>query len=170
MAIPIREMHAVLLRYFAAEKQESLLFVAAGVAALAISAFLLRGGGPYRGMILPLAAVALIQLGVGGSVYLRTDRQVAGLSAQLERVPAVYRSEETARMEKVLSGFRLYKTVEIALLAAGIGLALLFPRRDLPYSAGIGLVSQASLMLVLDLFAERRAREYLDALAGLAGG
>lgn len=170
MTLSTREMHALLIRYFAAEKQEGLLFVAVGVAALVVSAFLLRGGGPYRGMALPLAAVALIQLGVGGGVWLRTDRQVADLSARLDRESAAYRVAETARMEKVMSGFRLYKAVEIALLAAGIGLALLFPSRDVLYSAGIGLVAQAALMLVLDLFAERRAREYLDALARLAGG
>jgi len=102
-------MQALLLRYFAAEKQESLLFVAAGLAALVAAALLLRGGGPR------------------------------------------------------------YQAVEIALLAAGIGLCPAFPRRQGWYAAGIGLLVQAALMLVLDLFAGKRGRDYLDAIARLGG-
>ena len=162
-------MQGAVIRYFAAEKQESLLFAAAGVVALAAAALLLRGGGPYRAMAWPLAAVAVIQLAVGGSVFLRTDRQVAALEARLAADPAGFRAEEAARMDRVMAGFRLYKAVEIALLAAGIGLALAFPRREGWYAAGIGLLAQASLILVLDLFAEKRGRDDLDAIARLGG-
>ncbi len=164
-----RAMLAELVRYFAAEKQESLLFVAAGLAALVAAALLLRGSGPYRAMAWPLAAVAAIQLAVGGTVLLRTDRQVAGLEARLAANPAGFRDLEAARMERVMAGFRLYKAVEIALLAAGIALCLAFPRREGWYAAGIGLLVQAALMLVLDLFAEKRGRDYLDAVARLGG-
>ena len=162
-------MQGALVRYFAAEKQESVLFVAAGAVALLAAALLLRGGGPYRAMAWPLAAVAVIQLVVGGSVFLRTDRQVAALEARLSTDPAGFRAEETARMDRVMAGFRLYKALEIALMATGVALALAFPRRDGPYAVGIGLLSQAALMLVLDLFAEKRGRDYLDAVARLAG-
>ncbi len=164
-----RTMQAELVRYFAAEKQESLFFVAAGLAALVAAALLLRGSGPYRAMAWPLAAVAAVQLAVGGTVLLRTDRQVAALEARLAADPAGFRDVEAARMERVMGGFRLYKAVEIALLAAGIGLALAFPRRQGPHAAGIGLLIQAALMLVLDLFAEKRGRDYLDAIARLGG-
>jgi hypothetical protein len=81
-------------------------------------------------MAWPLAAVAAIQLAVGGTVLLRTDRQVAALEARLAADPAGFRDLEAARMERVMAGFRLYKTVEIALLAAGIALCLAFPRRE----------------------------------------
>lgn len=162
-------MQGQLVRYFAAEKQESLLFLAAGLVALLAAALLLRGGGPYRAMAWPLAAIAVIQVAVGGAVLLRTDRQVGALEARLVADPAGFRSEESARMERVMAGFRLYKAVEIALLAAGIGLALAFPRREGWYAAGIGLLLQAALMLVLDLFAEKRGRDYLDAIGRLGG-
>jgi hypothetical protein len=164
-----RAMQGALVRYFAAEKQESLLFVAAGAVALLAAALLLRGGGPYRAMAWPLLAVAVIQLAVGGSVFLRTESQVATLEARLAADPTGFRTEETQRMRRVMAGFRLYKAVEIALLAAGIALALAFPRREGPYAAGIGLVVQAALMLVLDLFAEKRGRDYLEAVARLGG-
>ena len=87
-------MQGALVRYFAAEKQESLLFVAAGAVALLAAALLLRGGGPYRAMAWPLLAVGVIQLAVGGSVFLRTESQVATLEARLAADPAGFRAEE----------------------------------------------------------------------------
>lgn len=170
MPIAPRDLQASLLAYFGAEKAESAVFVALGGAALVASALLVRGGGPYRAMAFPLVAIAFIQLGVGGAVWLRTDRQVAALGAQLEAAPAAFRAEETARMEKVMASFRLYKAIEIALLAAGIGLCLAFPRREAIYAAGIGLIVQPAAMLVADLIAEARGRSWLEAVSRLPAG
>jgi hypothetical protein len=158
------EMREAMLSHFAAEKQEALILLLVGAAALAVSALLLRGGGAWRAMAIPVGAVALIQLAVGGSVYLRTDRQVAGLEAQLAAAPADHRSGEMIRMDRVMSGFRLYKAVEVALLLAGVALTVLFPHRQGLYAIGTGLVMQPAFMLVLDLFAERRGHLYLEAL------
>jgi hypothetical protein len=121
-------------------------------------------------MAIPLVLIALIQIGVGGSVYLRTDGQVAALSAQLAKEPAAYVSAETARMEKVMAGFRTYKVVEIAIFALGVALSYAFARRPMAYSAGIGCILQASAMLVADLFAEHRGQAYLDAVRALGRG
>lgn len=162
-------MQARMAAYFAAEKQEGLVFLAAGLLALGASIWLWRSASPYRAMLYPLGAVALIQLGVGPGVYLRTGGQVADLSAKLAATPAAYRAEETARMEKAMRGFQVYKAIEIAVLAAGIALALLAPHRPALYAAGIGCIAQGALMLVLDLFAEARGREYLAALRALTG-
>ena len=161
-------MRESMIGYFQAEKQEAAIFVAVGAVALAVALLLLRGGGPWRAMAWPLGAVALIQLAVGGAVHLRTDGQVAALEARLATDPAAFRAEEAARMEKVMAGFRTYKAVEVALLAAGIALALLFPGRQALLAAGVGLIIQPAFMLVLDLFAEHRGRAYLAALARLA--
>jgi hypothetical protein len=104
---------------------------------------------------------------LGTSVYLRTERQVVALAGMLEEAPADYRREETARMERVMAGFRLYKALEIALLAAGLAPCLTFRRQEALYAAGVGLVIQSALMLVLDLFAEKRCQDYLDAVQRL---
>lgn len=160
-------MQAAMVAYFSAEKQESLLFVLVGVAAIAASAYLLARRHRLRAMAYPLIAIALIQIAVGGSVYLRTDEQVATLQAQLALAPAAYRAEELARMDKVSAGFRLYKGIEIALIVAGAVMIAGFRRRQALLAAGIGLVLQASIMLVLDLFAERRAEHYIEAIRQL---
>jgi hypothetical protein len=158
---------AALLRYFSAEKQESLLFLAAGMLAFAVSAWLVAIGHPYRGMAVPLVAIGIIQLVVGGTVYARTDAQVAALRAELGANPARFKAAELVRMTRVIGAFTVYKTIEIAILAGGIALTLLFRHRAFLYAAGIGAIAQASLMLVLDLFAEKRADVYVDAIRRL---
>ena len=151
-------MLRAMLRYFAAEKAESTVFILAGIAAAVASYFVWPG--PYRGAAYPLAAVGLIQLAVGGAVFLRTDAQVRALSDQLLRDAARYRERELARMRKVMANFRLYRAAEIALLAAAL-VALLVPgRSQFVRSAAVGLAIQSALLLVLDLFAERRGRDY----------
>ncbi|MFP2912096.1 hypothetical protein ACLESD_45160 [Pyxidicoccus sp. 3LFB2] len=157
-------MQAQLLRYFAEEKAESALFVIAGVLALAASLWLWRTGSSYRAMAFPLVAVAFIQLAVGGSVYLRTDGQVAALTAQLVQAPAAFQVAELARMDVVMRNFTLYKLIELVLLAAGIAMTYAFRHREALYAVGLGLVIQAGVMLVADLFAEKRGDTYLAAL------
>lgn len=159
-----------MVRYFAEEKAESWLFVLVGVAAIGLAVWLVRTGSGYRGMAWPLVGVGLIQLVVGGAVLLRTDGQVAGLLVELARSPAAVRAVEVPRMEVVMRNFQLYKVIEIALLAVGIALTYAFRRKEVLYGVGVGLVLQSSVMLVLDLFAERRGDTYLEALQALPGG
>lgn len=162
-------MQEHMIRYFSAEKNESLIFVSVGVLALALGAWLLVRGQAtgYRGMAYPLIAIALIQISVGGSVYLRTDAQVAALRAQHERDPAAFRAAEGARMEKVMRAFATYKVAEIVLFAVGVALTYAFRRREGLYAAGIGLIIQSGIMLTLDLFAERRGDAWLAAVRAL---
>jgi hypothetical protein len=159
-----------MLAYFHAEKQEALLFLLVGVTALVASGLLLRGDGPWRSMAWPLTAVAAIQVVVGLTVFLRTDAQMAGLLAKLASDPAAYRTEELARMSRVMSSFLLYEVVELVLIAAGVALTALHPGRQPLYAIGVGLLIQASFMLVLDLFAAQRGRAYVEAVARLATG
>jgi hypothetical protein len=157
-------MARAMLDYFAAEKAESAIFLMAGVLAVAVSVLLLRSASEYRAMSYPLIAIGLLQIGVGGSIYARTDRQVVELRAELERDADAYRAVEVPRMKKVSAGFGLYKVIEIALLALGVALTFAFKNRPALYAVGIGLIMQSSVMLVLDLFAERRADRYSAAL------
>lgn len=159
-------MRATLASYFAAEKGESVVFVACGAIALLVSAWLWISGNTYKGLAIPLVLIGLIQIGVGGAVYLRTDEQVATLTAQLASEPSAFAKAEAARMKKVLTSFRTYKLVELAIFALGVALTFAFAKRPMVYSAGIGCIAQAAVMLVCDLFAEHRGQAYLDAVRG----
>jgi hypothetical protein len=147
--------------YFAGEKQESLLFVAAGLVAVGLAAWLLAKHHRLRAMALPLLAIACIQLIVGVVVYQRTDGQLAALSAEVQVTPAAFKVGETARMQAVMKDFSIYKTIEIALLAGGLLSMVLLRRHASALGIGAGLALQAALMLWLDLFAEARGKDYL---------
>jgi hypothetical protein len=107
---------------------------------------------------------------VGGTVYLRADGQVAALMAQLVSAPTAYQAAEVARMEAVMRSFALYKVIELALFAAGVVLTYVFRQREMLYAVGVGLVVQSSLMLVADLFAEKRGDTYLEQVRVLSVG
>jgi hypothetical protein len=160
-------MQEQLISYFTAEKQESLIFMVVGAGAIIVSILLWRNESSYKPMMYPLTAIALIQLVVGSSVYFRTDIQIALLSKQLRENPEQYRSEEIARMTIVNKNFVMYKYIELSLLSIGILLTLFVSRTNDWYAIAIGLIIQSALMLVADLFAERRAYEYVVSIKEL---
>jgi hypothetical protein len=153
--------------YFAGEKQESLLFIAVGLLAIGISVWLWMNGHRLKSMAYPLVAIALMQIVVGASVYLRTDTQQSTLSVQLKANPAVLKVEETSRMQTVLKNFSIYKTVEMVLLIFGVGMIAFLQRHDMAAGIGVGLVLQAAFTLTLDIFAETRGADYLSAIGAI---
>jgi hypothetical protein len=156
-------------KYFNAEKAESLLFVAVGLVALALATyFLIKIKHPYfTGMAYPLVAIALIQLVVGGSVYVRSPKDIERVQTIVKQTPSKIKLEEIPRMEVVMKNFVLYRWIELGLLLTGIALFLLSGPSTLWKGVGIGLSIQAGFMLLLDFFAESRGRVYLDFLRGL---
>src|SRR5687767_11997298 len=130
---PVNEMHVAVITYFAGEKRESLLFMMAGGAAIAASLYLWVTASPLRAMAFPLVAVALIQLAVGWTIYSRTDRQASEMHKLLAKDSPGFTRTEVPRMEKVRRSFRIYKAIEIALLAAGVAGIFLLRERPALY-------------------------------------
>lgn len=164
----IQQMQQEIVRYFLAEKYESLIFVGVGVVALCVSVWLWVSESSFAAMFkaisYPLVAVGLIQLVVGGTVYLKSDNQIETFSAQVQSAPATYKAEELKRMDVVNKNFTLYKWIEVALLLTAIATTFIVSRNSPWYAAAIGLFIQAALMLVADLFAEHRAHHYMDCI------
>ncbi len=154
--------------YFIAEKQESVIFVVVGLLAIGFSLWLWMNGHRLKSMAYPLVVIALMQIVVGGTVYLRTDSQVSILSAQLQVNPAALKAEETARMETVMKNFSIYKSIEMLLLIMGVGMIAFFQRHDVVAGIGVGLVLQAAFTLTLDIFAETRGADYLSVVQSIA--
>jgi hypothetical protein len=157
---------AALVRYFQAEKQAGALCLALGVVALAVSIAVWRSGWVFRAIVFPLGLVGVLQVGIGATLLLRTDRQVAGLARAFEESPEEAARIELARMARVNASFRLIEIFEIVLLAAGVVLAMGFRARPVLVGVGMGLVLQAGAMLVFDVIAEQRAHVYVDWLKG----
>ena len=115
--------------YFGAEKNEALLFIGVGIVAIVLSLLLVRRRSALRGMAGPLVAIALIQLVVGGTVYLRSDEQMAMLLQQQQSQPESFKAAETQRMKAVIANFVLYRNIEIGLLALGMAIVVALRRR-----------------------------------------
>ncbi len=162
-------------KYFIAEKQESLLFLIVGIAAimLAIIFFIFIRSNPlfYKGAAIPLLAIGIVQCVVGFTVYSRSNKQMNEVAYNIGMEPVSYtRTQELPRMETVMKNFVIYRWVEIALIVTGIVLIFLFranPDRSFWYGLGITLAIQAFLMLGADFFAERRGGVYTEELENL---
>jgi hypothetical protein len=156
-------------RYFMAEKQESLLFVVIGVAAVlaAIAFYFLLRSSFFKGAVIPLVFVGLIELVVGYTVYKRSDGDRIRNVYAYDMNPAELKMKEIPRMEKVNRNFVIYRWVELALLVAGLILSMVYgqnPGRSFWYGFGIALSLQAGIMLVADYYAEKRALKYTRGL------
>ncbi len=156
-------------KYFHAEKSESLLFIAVGVAAIAIGLyFYLQIKTPYhKGLAISLSLIALIQLTVGSTVFVRSPKDIVRVQQIVEKAPERIRTEEIPRMKTVMKNFVLYRYVELALLLIGIVLAFAFAPQTFWKGIGLGLALQSGIMLLLDYFAEKRGQEYMEYLSGI---
>lgn len=153
-----------ILKYFRAEKDAGLYIIIVGAVILLLSAWFWWSGSRYRAMAIPLTVFAILEVTVGATIYLRTDKQIDTLTEQYYTDRDQYGREETARMENVMSGFRIYKVAEIVVLIAGLALLVIYRQRPAFAAVGLGLVLQSGILLAFDVIATQRAQIYLDAL------
>ncbi len=159
-------------KYFAAEKQESLLFLVIGIVAilLAITFFFILKTNFYKGAAIPLLVIGLIQVTVGFTVYKRSDGDRIRNVYAFDMNPGELQDKELPRMEKVNKTFVIYRWLEIALILAGIILIMMFrlrPEKSFLFGLGVTLSIQAFLMLGADYFAEKRAHIYTNQLKAI---
>jgi len=150
--------------YFDAERFGALLFLLAGALAIALAMLLLRRRSSLRGMAVPLVVVALVQLGVGFTVWQRSPGQAASSAQQFREAPTAFLRVERARMGTVIADLQRYRSLQLGLLALGMALVVLLRNREFWFAVGLGLVLQAALLLALDHFAQARAHGYFDTL------
>ena len=152
--------------YFEAEKHEGILFVFIGLTAIVFAVFFLTFQREmfYRGMAFPLIAVALLQIVVGGSVWIRSPKDIARVERFIQSTPEQIEKSEIPRMQVVMNNFVIYRYVEISLLIFGLLAMFYLGNHVFMRGIGIGLFIQSAIMLSLDFFAERRAAEYFQYL------
>jgi cytochrome b subunit of formate dehydrogenase len=152
-------------KYFIAEKQESLLFIGIGIAAMIIAllGIFVWKTQFWRGSSIPFIAIALLQIVVGYTVYTRSDADRIRVLYALDMNPDDLKSKELPRMETVNKNFVVYRYVEIVLLITGIILIALYKAnldKQFIYGIAVALAVQSALMLGADYFAEKRALIY----------
>lgn len=155
--------------YFRGERVESLVFIAPfGLFCLMMAAAALRveRNAFGWGFAVPMILLALLGLGVGGGVGLRTPGQLEKLTTQYQQDPKTFLAEELPRMEKVNRNWPIYRAAWITFVLAGLGLRFGLSA-DWAHGLGIGLMFLGAAGIIIDGFAERRAHVYVDALQAL---
>ncbi|MBC7888773.1 MAG: hypothetical protein H7Z13_12925 [Ferruginibacter sp.] len=152
-------------KYFIAEKNESLLFIIIGVAAivLAIVLFFYLKTTWCKGAAIPFLIVGLAHLVAGTIVFKRSDRDRIRNVYAFEMNPGELGTREIPRMEIVNKNFVIYRYTEIILLLVGLGLFFYFrlhPDKSFWIGFGVALAIEAAASLSADYFAEKRAEIY----------
>ncbi len=154
------------VKYFNAEKNESLLFIFVAIIAFLVSIYFLLKikVSFFSGISLALMMIAAIQLFVGSTVYFRSSKDIERVTTFIENDRGKIQSEEIPRMKIVMKNFVIYRYVEMALTILGLILFFFFPSQTFWKGVGVGLFIQSILMLSFDYFAEKRGTEYLQYL------
>ncbi len=151
------------VKYFSGEKIESYLFMTIGVIAFAMALyfFFVLKTTFWKGVAIPFILVAFMEFVVGFTIVTRSSKDVIRVKTYMKKEPEKIQTNEMPRMEKVLSNFVIYRYVEIALIILGIVLMYSSMIDTFWRGVGLGLFIQASIVLSLDFFAERRGHNYM---------
>jgi hypothetical protein len=114
----------------------------------------------WKGAAIPFIIVALLEFVVGYTIVRRSPKDIARVEKYMLKDPQSIKTLEIPRMEKVLNNFVMYRYVEIALIILGIILMYSSINDTFWRGIGLGLFIQASIVLSLDFFAERRGHIY----------
>ncbi len=156
-------------KYFLAEKAESWVFMAIGIAGLLLSviAFFFLKTSFYKGAAVPLLLIGLLLGIIGFTIYKRSDEDRIRNVYALSMNPGELKEKELPRMEVVMKNFIVYRYVEIAMAILGIALFFYFNNNQVQSfwkGVGIALAIMALVALTADYFAEKRGQVYIDQL------
>jgi hypothetical protein len=158
-----------IIKYFNAEKAESLLFIGFGVFAILLSVYFLFFIKEifWKGLAIPLLFFSIIQIVIGATIYTRSPKDNLRVETILKYEPGKIQSEEIPRIEKVMKNFVYYRYFEITMIFLGI--ILMYALSDYGFwkGFGLGLFIQCAVLLSLDFFAERRGYIYIQYLKEL---
>jgi hypothetical protein len=159
-----------MVKYFNGEKTESYIFILIGVIALAMALYFILAlkSSFWKGVAIPFLIVALLEFVVGYTIVTRSPKDIARVETFIQKEPQSIKTLEIPRMEKVLRNFVIFRYAEIALIILGIALMYSSMNDTFWRGIGLGLFIQASIVLCLDFFAERRGHIYLEYLNQLS--
>ena len=156
--------------YFGWEKSESAVFLALGFLGIGLGLFFwwYHKSSLLQGAIAPLLILGLISGIVGGTIFFRTDAQVAALKQTYQQDSGRFFTEEQVRMHNVNRNWAIYKIIELVIILAAVILLFLAYRRDFWAGFAMAALLMASALMVLDVIGERNGRWYAEHLQSLS--
>ncbi len=123
---------------------------------MAISCYLLflKASSYWTGFAIPFILVSVLDIVAGISLIYQRPNDIIHVENYIKKEPGKIKTDEIPRMEKVMKNFVFYRYLEVALIFLGVILS--FVSADEGFWRGLGLFIQASIVLTLDYFAERR--------------
>ena len=107
--------------------------------------------------------VAALGLGVGGTVYFRSDAQAQQLVELRRADPTRFDVVEGPRIQQVVKSFGLYRVAYAVAVILALVLVFLVGTAFF-HGLAVGLLILAALGFTIDYFAENRAVAYVRAL------
>jgi hypothetical protein len=162
--------------YFRGERLSALVFIAPiGALSIGFGAYQLsqERTGFSIGVALPFLLLGLVLLGAGLAIGIRTPNQVGTLAALLRENVAEFLAVEVPRMQKVNAGWPTYIRTWGILIAFGVVLRFgvyrggTNMRAEWALGLGAALIFFGGAGLLIDGFAERRAKPYTAALEAM---
>jgi hypothetical protein len=153
--------------YFSAEKTAALIKFSLALAAFLGAMYFYRRQDAARGFFYVASFILLSQILVGGTIFFRTDAQVAQLLLNMQSdLPAMV-SREIARMTRVVMSFSTYRTMQLIFILIGLVMVAMGQRLQWrrSWGAGLGFMSLGAMLFGMDLLAAHRAAVYLQALS-----
>jgi hypothetical protein len=160
---------AEISKYFQGERAECLIAIIIGITSIAVALlFLIQIKRPlYNGIAYSFLLMASIEIIVCTSAFIANPGRMKRAQEMVQTDTSKIGTLELLRMEAVMKSFILFRWVEIGLLLTGIALLITMTPASLWKGIGIGLIIQATQLLVLDYYDERRASVYHDFLRQL---
>lgn len=155
-----------LLTYYRGERLNAIAMLIAGLVFLALFLLVWRQAAPgsmARGLLYPLALLALIGIGAGPFLLKSNNARLERLPQELARDPDAFIAKDTVRITGVNKAWLPLKATWTAVLLVGVALAF---AGGTPYwkGLGIGLVLVGAMGHAIDGFASDRAYRYLERL------
>jgi hypothetical protein len=162
-------MVEAVFHYFKAEKKESLFWIGIGVVSVLLTFYflLIKSHPYYNGLAYVLITIGVIQLVHGISAFKKGNLNMVSVDYFVQKDLDSIKSKEIPRMEVEMKHLTIYSWIEMGCIILGLLLFLFCRPFTLGKGIGMGLLIQASVLLILDYFAEQRGKEYLNFLKSL---
>jgi len=155
----------VMQEYFRGEKMLAWALVGVGAGLLGFAFFIWKTqqGGFMYGLAIPLAIVGVMAATVGPFFAFHNDRIAVDIAERFAADPSEVKTTESERMTRVNAN---WPRLKLAWAAIGVGamVLLLLVKQDWASGLGLALMALITILFFVDVFGERRAIPYTDAL------
>ncbi len=123
-------------------------------------------GGFMWGLVVPLAIAGVMATTVGPFFAFHNDRLAEDIAARFAEDPGALAADEGERMRKVNANWPRLKLVWAVITIVALSLLLLSRQ---PWASGLGLALMilVAALFCIDVFGERRALPYAEALSAI---